>query len=434
MKKLIITIIIALICSVNVLAAEKSLMESYREDTGTYIYYLNDNCYFESTEQLGKTVSNIIRLTYNDYVKLSLYKDGELQAFKSGDYIYGEGNYTVVIKDDSDIGRVNFIMSVFSEQDYNYENDFYNSLKLVQGYDKATAQYTQTMTDCCSFRASVPNMALTDKSVIIYMPEDEKLEYTITRNGEEYNFRSGKTIAEEGRYCLRLVYDADNTAQMNDFEEFNDEELNSITEEDIENAEAEDVQTTDILAAVANVAEYKFTIINSEQNMLNFITPPQDYKIASVVLDGKRQETTAQSCYRTENDGRYTFTFKSAAAGLPDYTFGFVRDTTAPKILTEGVNEKGIINMPFKIVKDDLSAKTEVKFNGAEIKTAGDTLDKDGLYVITISDAAGNKNTYMLNIDIPFRINPFVALAFIAAAAAAVILYVKYVKTHIQVR
>ncbi|MCD8089617.1 MAG: hypothetical protein LUD81_03170 [Clostridiales bacterium] len=79
------------------------------ENTGYYRYYLDDDNYIQSTVRLEGVVENIAQITYGDEVTVIVYKDGEALAFYSGDYIYGDGKYTVVIKNGDDIGRINFI-------------------------------------------------------------------------------------------------------------------------------------------------------------------------------------------------------------------------------------------------------------------------------------------------------------------------------------
>lgn len=435
MRKLFILILC--IIAVNpwaVFAKNVEMTEEYMEENGFYRYYLDDEYYIESSVQLGAVVKNIVRITYNDYVNVVLYKDGEVLPYESGDYIYGDGEYTVVVKNDSDTGRVNFILDTISAENIDLEDEFYNTIKFTQSYDTEKRMYKEDMGGFYSLYTTVPNLSVTNKNVKIYFNEDERAYITVEKDGEEIEFSSGKLLSEPGYYLINVVYDVDTSFGDEYLSGIDESDLYSFSEEKMEQAEAYTPTESEVYGSVATVAEFKFLIVDSSQNRLNYINPPQDYAISSIIFDGKKVDVKNSNFYKTENDGQYKITFKSVKGNMPDYSFSYVRDRKAPTLTLENLGEGGIAKNKLSVLKDDNNSQVEISSNGAVLEFENNVIDADGLYKIKVIDEAGNFSTYLVNVDIPVHISIIAVLIVIAVLAGGIWLYVKHIGNNIQIR
>lgn len=435
MKKILILFLCIIVFYPSaVFAGNVKMTEEYMEESGFYRYYLDDEYYIESNVQLGAVVKNIVKLTYNDYVNVVLYKDGEIQPYESGDYIYGDGEYTVVVKNDINTGRVNFILDTVSAESIDLEDEFYNSIKFTQSYDTDRRMYKEDMGEFYTLYSTVPNLSVTNKGVRIYFNEDESAYISGEKDGEEIEVLSGKLYSEPGYYSINVVYDVDTSLGDDYLEDVNESDLYAFSEESMDQAEAYTPSESQIYGSVATVAEFKFLIVNTPQNRLNYINPPQDYIISSIILDGKRVDIKDNSFYKTESDGQYKITFKSVDGTMPDYSFSYVKDRKAPTLTLENIGDGGIAKDKLLIVKNDKNSQTEISSNGSVLKFENDVIDTDGLYKIKVTDEAGNFNSYLVNVDIPIHISIIFILFIIAVAVIAIWLYVKHIGSNIQIR
>lgn len=434
MKRLFWAVFVILsLFTVNAFAEDVRVTERYMESTGFYRYYIDDDTYVESNVQLGGVVENIVRLRYNDYVTAVLYKDGKIQSYESGDYIYGTGNYTVVIKNDDKIGRISFILQTYSYDDLDLESSFYKEVSLNQSYVPSQGAYAQSINESYTFYTSVPDGALTTGGVKIYAPEQEGVYITAEKDGEEIRFASGKTFSDPGYYVISFVFDVEDDTDLI-IEGITEEDLYNFSEADTDLARAEDLESTNLLETVAGVAYYRFTIIEGEQNKLNYIVPPLDYEIYKVYLNGIEAEAENKGCFKAEGQGSYRIVFKGKKDNLPDYSLNFIRDTVSPTISFEGMGDNGKAKNKVKIVKNDETAVIDITKNGFAYEPDDDVIKESGLYKITVEDEAGNMSVYLVNLTIPVKTN----FVFIGLGLAAVILalyfYIKFCKNNIRIR
>ncbi len=430
-KKLIFTLFLILF-PVSVFGAEVRVTEKYMEDTGFYRYYLNNDIYFESTMRLEAVVSNIVKITYNDYVSLSLYKDGASKSISSGDYIYGDGSYVIVMRDGDNVGRVSFVLDMVSMETINLDDSFYNNVTFEQSYDAERKMYKESMGSIYSIYTSVPDRGITDKSVKIVYASDSKSYITVTKDGEEISYSSGKLFTEPGCYCVNIVYDTD-TADMIELEGITESDLESLSEADMNYSESDEDYSNE-LEYIAATAQFKFRILDTPQNLTNFINPPRNYIISSVMLDGKKVDFEDETLFKAEEDGEYKFIFKNPAGKLPNYSFSYKRLKKIPTLSFEGIGKGGVSEDKVIITENQDYGEVEIHKNGVKYEASEGVIDEDGLYSIKVKDEAGNENTYMVNIDIPLRLNLWYLAAFIIIAAAAVLIYVRYIRNNIQIR
>ena len=435
MKKiLIILLYMFILFPLSAFGAEVSMTEEYMEQSGFYRYYLNDEYYIESTVRLGSVVDNIVRLTYNDYVNVVLYKDGEVLPYESGDYIYGDGEYTVVVKDDEDIGRINFILDTISSEDIDLEDEFYNNIEFTQSYSRDSGMYRQDMEGYYSLYTSIPNCAITDKGVRVYFNEDERAYITATKDGEEFNLSSGKLYSEPGYYSINVVYDVDTSLGEEYLDGIDESDLYDFSEEDMEEADVYTPTQSNVYGYVASVASFSFQITKGAENLVNYINPPIGYKISSVILDGKQLEVENSSLYKTLSDGQYRIVFQSINSDMPDYSFNYRRDRSAPRLTLKGIDAGGIARDQLEIIKQDESSQVEITGNGMSLSFEDNIIDVDGLYKINVTDEAGNFNSYMVRVEVPVRIGIAVILPLILVVIGAILIYIKYTGSHIQIR
>lgn len=435
MKRILIFLLcIIFIYPSAVFARDVNMSEEYMEDSGFYRYYLDDDYYIESSVRLDSVIDNVVRLTYNDYVNVMVYKDGEDINYNSGEIIYGDGEYTVVVKNNTDTGRINFIINTISAESIDLEDEFYNTVKFTQTYDTERKMYRENMGDFYSLYATVPNLSVANRGVRIYCDSDERASISALKDGEEIAFSSGKLYSDPGYYCINVIYDVDTSQNREDMSDIDESDLYGFSEEEMEEAEAFTPSGNELYSAVATVAEFKFYITGGTENRLNYINPPQDYEISSVLVDGKRVNIANSSFYKTESDGQYKITFKSVKADMPDYSFSYKRDRSAPTLTLEGLGEGGIAEKSLAVIKNDNSSQVEISSNGAVLEFDNDIISTDGLYKIKVTDEAGNFNTYLVNVDIPINISIIAVAAVIVAAAVAVLLYIRHIKNNIQVR
>lgn len=434
MKK-IIAFIICLMAAFPVSAFAKNvrITERYMEDSGFYRYFLEDDYYIESNVQLGSVVKNIVKLTYNDYVKVTIYKDGEIQPYSSGEFLYGAGEYTIVVKRDEDIGRISFIIDNSPSEDIDAEEEFYNTVDFVQTYDLEQKMYKESIGTAYSIYSTVPNFAVSNKAVRVYTPKNDRASISIVKDGKELEYKSGKLFTEAGYYTISIAYDMDNS-ENDDLEEISESDLYGFSEEKMNNAELENPSGNDIYSTVVTVAELKFLIIDKPQNKLNYINSPQDYIISSVLLNGKRLSIEDEKQYKVEEEGLYQITFKGIDGTLPDYRFNFEKDVVAPTLELENINSKGIAKDRLKISKNDNNSQIEISSNNAALDFEANVINIDGLYSIKVIDAAGNSNTYMVNVSKSYHISIIWLLLAIIGAGGGIWLYVRHIKNNIQVR
>lgn len=415
-----------------VYAMEVKVQEIYIEDTGFYRYCITDESYVESSVRLGGIVNNAVSLKKTGDIELTLYKDGKEEEMNEGGYIYSDGEYTLVISKGDLTGRVKFIMDNSVYENMDLADEFYNTVALQQSYDTKRGMYRLDMGGYYGFYAAVPNNALTNKSVKIYVPENENISITAEKNGAEISFASGQTFSDAGYYTINFIYSSPDNPYDKDIEAITQSDLNSITEEEMENVQLEVPPELNPLGAVADVAQYSFYITDKPQNKLNYINPPQDYSIGSVTLNGKRFDIKSNKSFKAEKDGIYKFTFKSDA--LPDYSYTFERDTTPPTLTFNNLGSGGKAKDSVSFTKNDKSSSVNITGNNIPFEFNNNTIDREGLYKIEVSDTAGNLNTYLVNVERALHINIFAAAAVLLAVIAAVAVYIYHIKNNIQIR
>ena len=119
---------------------------------------------------------------------------------------------------------------------------------------------------------------------------------------------------------------------------------------------------------------------------------------------------------------------------MPDYSFNYRRDRSAPRLTLKGIDAGGIARDQLEIIKQDESSRVEITGNGMSLSFEDNIIDVDGLYKINVTDEAGNFNSYMVRVEVPVRIGIAVILPLILIVIGAILVYIKYTGSHIQIR
>ena len=245
---------------------------------------------------------------------------------------------------------------------------------------------------------------------------------------------SGKIFSEPGYYTVNIVYDVDSNEEYDDMSDVSESELYNFSEEAMDEAEAYTPDESNVYGAVATVAEYRFYVSKGVENKLNFINPPQDYVISSIVIDGKKADINDNMLYKVTADGTYIVTFESTDGIMPDYNFTYRRDRTAPRLELAGLGEGGIAKGSLAVNKTEDDTEIVISSNGSPLVFSNNVIDIDGLYQIKASDDAGNVSAYLVNVDIPMSINPAAVIVVAVIIAGGLWVYIKHIKSDIKVR
>ncbi len=123
--------------------------------------------------------------------------------------------------------------------------------------------------------------------------------------------------------------------------------------------------------------------------------------VAEVSKDGAVIETNSSGEILVSNDGNYSIKLINLTDEENFNIYEFTIDTKAPGLSLEGVNQNETTNKDVTVSWNDSDVVSSTyTLNGEEfVLENGETLTKEGIYVITLVDDLGNKTEVMFTID-----------------------------------
>lgn len=208
-----------------------------------------------------------------------------------------------------------------------------------------------------SFNASVTNGMITTEAVKM-IPLDSFL-VTIRRDGKIIKQSSAGIYSEPGSYHVSMVGYGNTDSITEDFNIYG--------------------------------IEFYFRILALCSNDINYIYPPEAYLIDCISCDGINLNASEHGCFLA-NDGEYEITFTSEVYPEKSYHFKFKRDTKAPKVLFAQEITGGKAVSPVYYEISEPFRELDMIFNGMELSDVTYSLEKQGVYHITVQDLAGNQS------------------------------------------
>ena len=131
-------------------------------------------------------------------------------------------------------------------------------------------------------------------------------------------------------------------------------------------------------------------------------------------------------------EGEDSIEYGCPKAGL-SYTLGLTVDHTPPELTFTGVDEQGRARGPvtFEVEKGD---NVTCLKDGSEYTPRRMTLNQAGKYVLTVTDKAGNSNTYYVTILLYLNAQSVVFFALFIAIIAALVAYLQICRRRMRVR
>ncbi|MCL2698979.1 MAG: hypothetical protein FWE68_01575 [Defluviitaleaceae bacterium] len=216
--------------------------------------------------------------------------------------------------------------------------------------------FRQAIGDDLYFTSSIPNLMIGAERANFSIPEFAVREMLM--NGEVMEFAGDELIAEPGSYLLTVT--------------------NPVTGERF---------------------GFAFVILPEFTTSVGEFTPPLGYLIESVIRDGGMFPSGAT---RTDIDidGEYFISLMSTYG--PPLSVSVTVDTVPPTLTIEGVDANGrAVGSEVRLTLDKPGSVVVMSRDGNPIPTSG-VLTREGRYVITVTDRAGNSTVY--EITIPFRL------------------------------
>lgn len=220
------------------------------------------------------------------------------------------------------------------------------------------------------------NGSFTNKdSVAVEITDTTDVSYTLTINGEEVTDADLANLTEEGNYELTVTDSAFNSTTIT----FTVDRTNPVllvNDEEVENGET----------IYVNEAA-KMTI--DETNLESFTSNGSD-----------RTENVLNGSWTAQKDGAYNIVVTDKAGNETTYTI--IVDKTAP-VVNNGNLDGAYVNHSVSLYIDEKNDYTlTVTRDGNELVGYQDNmfeLSHDGVYVVTVVDAAGNETTVKFTID-----------------------------------
>lgn len=220
------------------------------------------------------------------------------------------------------------------------------------------------------------NGSFTNKdSVAVEITDTTDASYTLTINGKEVTDADLANLTEEGNYKLTVTDSAFNSTTIT----FTVDRTNPVllvNDEEVENGET----------IYVNEAA-KMTI--DETNLESFTSNGSD-----------RTENVLNGSWTAQKDGAYNIVVTDKAGNETTYTI--IVDKTAP-VVNNGNLDGAYVNHSVSLYIDEKNDYTlTVTRDGNELVGYQDNmfeLSHDGVYVVTVVDAAGNETTVKFTID-----------------------------------
>lgn len=164
----------------------------------------------------------------------------------------------------------------------------------------------------------------------------------------------------------------------------------------------------------------EFRIVEEYTTLRSFQTP-NGFQMVEVTVDGVPAEFQYDGVQFTA-EGLYEVSYVCDATNVL-HTFTTTVDRTAPVLALSQVDENGRSNEPVDISDREPFSTVKLTIDGRE-EEAADLLKERGEYVLTISDRAGNSNTYHFKIGMYLNGSSIAFVMLLLAVVLGVIVYV----------
>jgi hypothetical protein len=400
--------------------------EEYSFEDARFYYRFSDGTYFKSMIPNGQITLGFVSVEFSEGLTWALEFDGTPMEYNSGDYIYGAGMYRFVVTSPRSgvYGEFSFQIAEVNVRPGGSSN--VHTVVLDHSFTDGLFRYG--FENGRAFSASVPNGAITNYAVQIYL--DRELIALLTKDGAAVNHESGDALTEDGYYHLRVIspmaidipdlswYDDDDTTDPNQ----------TYTEEDLLRAlEDFDFDDGDIPNSLERSAIYQtsftFRIVTRPTRELAVFNAPLGFEFGSVYLGGTKIEPSGLQHHRFDRDGVYAFSLIDKSGQAPEQIVALTIDTTPPDIRLVGVTKGFATSGPVSLEVGETGLDVTVVHNGMS-SPVRDEFIGSGYYTVTVRDEAGNTAT--LGFQITFAPARTTVLLVILGAIVAVGGYVVY--------
>lgn len=264
----------------------------------------------------------------------------------------------------------------------------------VFAYDKALCCYVNFV-GSQSFQSNVPNGAIISEgrqSVSITIPSG--LSAALYQNGTELPDADLQNIMDAGSYILEVS--ASNGSES---------------------------------------VSFSFRILGKLTNSLAEFSLPAGFTFDSVMLEKDILTTDYNNYTQLMEDGSYDISWSCPEINQR-FTTSFIRDTEAPTLeLPEVTDGQAHSAVTLTDLEDDAYVVLENKKTGESktIRSASDTIDEAGSYLLTVYDQAGNFTSYDFVIHVYLNLSAVAAIALTLAGVLALWLYSRYIYKHPRV-
>ena len=173
-----------------------------------------------------------------------------------------------------------------------------------------------------------------------------------------------------------------------------------------------------------------FTIIGAASGNLVRYSLPGGFRIISQKLDG--QEIASSGYFADFNkEGSYELRYGCETIQRY-YTLQVLVDRTAPTLSFTNL-ENGHADGPVEIRGRREGDTVTIVRSGKEMPYT-DKLTAGGNYTVTVTDAAGNSNTYRFSISVYYSVNVVTFILILAAIAVGLVVYIVIARKRLRIR
>ena len=172
-----------------------------------------------------------------------------------------------------------------------------------------------------------------------------------------------------------------------------------------------------------------FTIIPKLTGMIDEYDLPASFRATKITFNDTEITLTSDIDLKKEGEYHIVYELRQTQA---TYTLDVTIDHTAPTLLLEAVNN-GVAKGPVDISDLESGATIEILLDGKNYSYR-DELTESGNYVITVSDAAGNENTYSFTIEVYLDNSAFAVIFIIVALIVGIVVYMVLERKRLRVR
>ena len=179
-----------------------------------------------------------------------------------------------------------------------------------------------------------------------------------------------------------------------------------------------------------NSKTIRFTICSPMSSNIEKYWVPNHFYVTEVLCNGEKKASPTDLVDLTE-EGEYQITYYCLPTRIP-YYLNVQIDHTAPTITLNGVVD-GVAKGPVTISDVEEGTSIYMELDGQQIPYS-EELTKNGSYVVTVFDEAGNVTTYDFVLLIYFNASSLVFFAVFLLLGGVLIWYLVRARKHVRVR